>query len=140
MADQLCGIWYADATGLDAYLDASQIGAALSRIVRQNVRGFAGGSMGAVNGTRPDGTVDRSSEQSEEVWPGVTYALAATLIQRGLRDEAWETARGAVRTTYDRGYWFRTPEAWDAEGRFRASMYMRPLSIWAMEHALRRSG
>jgi hypothetical protein len=30
-------------------------------------------------------------------------------------------------------YWFRTPEAWDITGNYRASMYMRPASIWAME-------
>jgi non-lysosomal glucosylceramidase len=32
-----------------------------------------------------------------------------------------------------KGYWFRTPEAWDIEGMYRASMYMRPAGIWAME-------
>jgi len=35
---------------------------------------------------------------------------------------------------YERfGYWFRTPEAWDEHGQFRASMYMRPGSVWSME-------
>ncbi|PYY02643.1 MAG: hypothetical protein DMG64_10890, partial [Acidobacteria bacterium] len=33
----------------------------------------------------------------------------------------------------DRGYFFRTPEAYDSRGLFRASMYMRPGSIWSME-------
>jgi hypothetical protein len=32
-----------------------------------------------------------------------------------------------------KGYWFRTPEAWDVNGNFRASMYMRPAAVWAME-------
>jgi hypothetical protein len=32
-----------------------------------------------------------------------------------------------------KGYWFRTPEAWDITGNYRASMYMRPAAIWAME-------
>ena len=31
------------------------------------------------------------------------------------------------------GYWFRTPEAWEIDGHYRASMYMRPAAIWAME-------
>ena len=57
-----------------------------------NVCGFAGGRMGAVNGMRPDGTVDGSSEQSAEVWVGTTYALAAFMIGRGLVEEGWETA------------------------------------------------
>jgi non-lysosomal glucosylceramidase len=140
MADQLCGLWYADATGLPSYLDAKQVRSALQTVVAANVRGFQGGRMGAVNGMWPDGTVDRTSSQSSEVWPGVTYGLAALLLHRGMDAEAWETAEGAVRTTYERGFWFRTPEAWDEDGNFRASIYMRPLSIWAMEHALRSRG
>ena len=95
--------------------------------------------MGAVNGMRPDGTVDGSSEQSAEVWVGTTYALAAFMIGRGLIEEGWETARGAAAVTYERGLWFRTPEAYDAAGDFRATTYLRPLAIWAIEEALRRS-
>ena len=94
--------------------------------------------MGAVNGVRPDGSVDRSSEQSPEVWVGTTYALAAFMLGRGLDDEAWQTARGAWNVTYNRGLWFRTPEAYDETGNFRASLYLRPLAIWAIEEALRR--
>lgn len=37
--------------------------------------------MGAVNGMRPEGVPDRSSVQSDEVWVGVVYGLAATMIQ-----------------------------------------------------------
>jgi non-lysosomal glucosylceramidase len=140
MSGQLAGLWYADAIGLEPYLLADEAKTALRTIVERNVRGFQGGRMGAVNGTRPDGSVDTSSEQSEEVWPGVAYALAALLLHRGMDDEAWETAKGLVRTTYEGGLWFRTPEAWDAAGNFRASLYMRPLAIWAMEHALRKRG
>jgi non-lysosomal glucosylceramidase len=140
MADQLCGLWWADATGLPPYLDAAEARTALETIVRFNVRGFASGQLGAVNGMRPDGSVDASSEQSQEVWPGVTYVLAALLLARGLDDAAWETALGAVRGTYERGLWFRTPEAYDEAGNFRASLYMRPLAIWAIEHALRMRG
>jgi len=36
-------------------------------------------------------------------------------------------------TYQTKGYWFRTPEAWEIDGNFRASMYMRPAAIWAME-------
>lgn len=41
---------------------------------------FAAGQMGAVNGMRPEGVPDRSSVQSDEVWIGVVYGLAATMI------------------------------------------------------------
>ena len=60
------------------------------------------------------------------------------MIGRGLVDEGWSTARGAAAVTYERGLWFRTPEAYDAAGNFRASMYVRPLAIWAIEEALER--
>jgi non-lysosomal glucosylceramidase len=138
MADQLAGQWYADATGLGALLPDDRVLAALRSIHARNVRGFGGGRMGAVNGTRPDGTVDTSSEQSAEVWVGTTYALAAFMIGRGLLEEGWSTAEGAAAVTYERGLWFRTPEAYDVDGNFRASIYLRPLAIWAIEEALRR--
>ena len=69
----------------------------LRTIHRMNVCGFAGGTMGAVNGIRPDGSVDHSSEQSAEVWVGTTYALAAFMIGRGLTEEGWSTASGRRR-------------------------------------------
>jgi non-lysosomal glucosylceramidase len=138
MADQLAGQWYADATGLGDLIPRDRVERALRTVHRMNVCGFAGGRMGAVNGVRPDGRVDESSEQSAEVWVGTTYALAAFMIGRGLVEEGWETASGAAAVTYERGLWFRTPEAYDAAGDFRASLYLRPLAIWAMEEALAR--
>lgn len=48
---------------------------------------FCEGSLGAVNGYIPSqnpekpGQVDSITIQSEEVWTGVTYALAATMLQ-----------------------------------------------------------
>ena len=141
MADQLAGQWYADATGLGDVVAPERVAATLRTIHRMNVAGFAGGQMGAVNGMRPDGSVDGSSEQSPEVWVGTTYALAAFMLGRGLVEEGWATAWGAYNVTYNRGLWFRTPEAYDEAGNFRASLYLRPLAIWAIEHALAgRSG
>jgi non-lysosomal glucosylceramidase len=140
MADQLVGQWYADTAGLGDLVPAAHARSALKRIHQLNVVDFGDGLIGAVNGMRPDGTVDRSSEQSQEVWTGTNYALAAFMIGRGLVDEGWSTAEGVARVTYERGLWFRTPEAYDREGNFRASMYLRPLAIWAIEEALERSG
>lgn len=139
MADQLAGQWYADATGLGDLLPRDRVDATLRTIHRMNVCAFAGGRMGAVNGMRLDGTVDDSSEQSPEVWVGTTYALAAFMIGRGLTEEGWSTARGAAAVTYERGLWFRTPEAFDIDGNFRATLYVRPLAIWAIEEALARA-
>jgi non-lysosomal glucosylceramidase len=139
MTDQLAGQWWADATGLGDVAPADHVRLALGTVYERNVLGFGDGHMGAVNGTRPDGTVDDSSEQSQEVWVGTTYALAAFMVSRGMLREAWRTASGVARVVEDRGYWFRTPEAYDVNGNFRATLYLRPLAIWAIEHALRGS-
>jgi non-lysosomal glucosylceramidase len=137
MADQLAGQWYADATGLGDLVAADRIMTALHTIYESNVLGFGGGDMGAVNGIRPDGLIDESTEQSAESWTGTTYGLAAFMIGRGLIEEGWQTAHGAFAVTYGRGLWFRTPEAYLENGEYRAAMYLRPLAIWAIEHALR---
>lgn len=136
MAGQLAGQWYADATGLGDLVRPERIQTALRTIFAANVQGFGDGQMGAVNGMLPDGSVDGSCLQSAEVWVGITYALAALMLGRGLTEEGWQTARGAAAVTYERGLWFRTPEAFDIDGGYRASLYLRPLAIWAIEHAL----
>jgi non-lysosomal glucosylceramidase len=136
MADQLAGEWYARITGIPVLPDA-QVDSALTTIYNFNVLQYNEGQMGAVNGMYPDGTVV-SGEQAEEVWVGTTYMAAAHMLYRGLDDLAWGTAYGNYKFTYETGgLWFRTPEAWNMQG-FRASMYMRPLAIWAMETALER--
>lgn len=57
-----------------------KIQSALKSVFDLNVMSFAAGQMGAVNGMRPEGVPDRSSVQSDEVWIGVVYGLAATMI------------------------------------------------------------
>ncbi len=140
MADQLAGQWYARACGLPPIVDPQRARTALTTIFEWNVMRFMGGKMGAVNGMRPDGRVDRTSLQSQEVWTGTTYALAAAMIQEGLREHGLATAEGVWRTTYHgSGYWFQTPEAWNAEGNYRSIAYMRPLAIWAVQWALEKT-
>lgn len=139
MADQLAGQWYAHACGLPPIVPKDHALSALRKIYDFNVKKFEDGEMGAVNGMKPSGWVDTSSMQSQEVWPGVTYALAATMLQEGMTREAFATAKGVVTMTYnDLGYWFGTPEAWNYVGDNRAPVYMRPLAIWAMQWAWER--
>jgi non-lysosomal glucosylceramidase len=136
MADQLAGQWYARACGLPSIVEPQQARSALSVIFQHNVLGFQDGRLGAVNGMRPDGKIDMTSMQSQEVWTGTTYALAAAMLHEGLVGQAFRTAQGVVDTTYQRkGYWFQTPEAWDRKGNYRSIAYMRPLAIWAMQWA-----
>lgn len=95
---------------------------------------FNNGEMGAANGMTADGNIIRDNEQAQEVWVGTSFGLAALLLSEGLKAEAYRTARGIHQVIYEsKGYWFRTPEAWDDTGNFRASMYMRPAAVWALE-------
>ena len=58
------------------------------------------------------------------------------MMQEGLIEEAFSTAKGIARVTYETvGYMFQTPEAWDTSGNYRALAYMRPLAIWGMQYA-----
>uniref|UniRef100_H2YFL5 Glycosyl-hydrolase family 116 catalytic region domain-containing protein n=1 Tax=Ciona savignyi TaxID=51511 RepID=H2YFL5_CIOSA len=63
-------------------LPDDRVKSALHKVFSLNVEKYHGGSHGAVNGMRPHGVVDNSSVQSNEVWTGVTYALAATMIHK----------------------------------------------------------
>jgi non-lysosomal glucosylceramidase len=133
-ADQLAGQWYANMAGLGDLVPRDMQVSSLKKIYAFNVMKFADGSMGAVNGIAPDGSLVKTNEQVEEVWTGTTFAVAALMLGDGLKDEAYRTAWGIYHTSYEtKGYWFRTPEAWDGSGNYRASMYMRPAAIWAME-------
>jgi non-lysosomal glucosylceramidase len=133
-ADQLAGQWYANMTGLGDLVPHDMQRKALKRIFDFNVMKFAKGEMGAVNGMGADGTIIGTYEQVKEVWTGTTYGLAALMLSEGMKDEGFRTAWGVYHVTYEtKGYWFRTPEAWEIEGNYRASMYMRPAAIWAME-------
>ncbi|XP_077870346.1 non-lysosomal glucosylceramidase-like [Saccoglossus kowalevskii] len=144
MCDQAAGQWYLRACGLvqenDEVFPKDHILCALRAIYKMNVMGFEKGTMGAVNGMRPDGSPDTTSFQSEEVWTGVTYALAANMIQEGLLEEAFTTASGVYKTCYERcGLGFQTPEAYFANNCYRSLGYMRPLAIWAMQYAVERT-
>jgi len=133
-ADQLAGQWYANMTGLGDLVPHDMQVKALKKIFDLNVMKIHNGEMGAVNGSLPDGTLITTNEQVQEVWTGTTFGAAALMLSDGLKDEGYRTAWGVYHTNYEtEGYWFRTPEAWDITGHYRASMYMRPAAIWAME-------
>lgn len=138
-ADQLAGQWYAASSGLPSLFDESKISTALQKIFDFNVMRVRGGRIGAVNGMHPNGKVDESCMQSREIWTGVTYALAATMILSGMEEQAFTTAEGIFTAGWSEegyGYWFQTPEGWTTDGHYRSLVYMRPLAIWAMQWAL----
>ena len=141
MADQIAGQWYLNACEIgqhpnDRVFPKAHVISALTTVFEYNVLRFHNGRLGAVNGMRPDGKVDTSSVQAEEVWTGITYAVAASMIQEGLVEEGFRTACGIYRSCYERfGMAFQTPEAYTGNGRYRSLGYMRPLSIWAIQWA-----
>ncbi|PRQ35927.1 putative glucosylceramidase [Rosa chinensis] len=138
-ADQLAGQWYTASSGLPSLFDDVKIQSALQKIYDFNVMKVKGGRMGAVNGMHPDGRVDESCMQSREIWTGVTYGVAATMILAGKEKEAFTTAEGIFTAGWSEegyGYAFQTPEGWTMDGHFRSLIYMRPLSIWSMQRAL----
>lgn len=134
MAEQLAGQWYANLTGLGDLVPAEMRHSALQRVFDYNVMKFQNGTMGAVNGIGANGEMLHENEQVEEVWTGTTFGVASHMLTEGMRDQAFKTAEGVYNVVWkDRGYFFRTPEAYDSRGLFRASMYMRPGAIWSME-------
>ncbi|KAJ7942511.1 Non-lysosomal glucosylceramidase [Quillaja saponaria] len=138
-ADQLAGQWYTASSGLSSLFDDFKVRSALQKIYDFNVMKVRGGRMGAVNGMHPNGKVDETCMQSREIWTGVTYGVAATMILAGMEEQAFATAEGIFIAGWSEegfGYWFQTPEAWTIDGHFRSLMYMRPLSIWSMQYAL----
>ena len=148
MADQLAGYWYRHLTSLHSrgtpeeqpLLEDTKVLSSLTMIFSNNVMGFAGGNLGAVNGMVEGGGVDRTAIQSEEVWTGVTYGLASLMLSKDMMEQGLKTAEGIYRTVYEViGLGFETPEALYEKKHYRAIGYMRPLSIWAMNIALRQN-
>ncbi|XP_050210661.1 uncharacterized protein LOC126660973 [Mercurialis annua] len=140
-ADQLAGQWYARACGLFPIVDEDKAKSALEKVYNYNVMKVKEGKRGAINGMLPDGRLDLSSMQSREIWSGVTYAVAATMIQEDMVDMAFNTASGIYETAWSErglGYAFQTPEAWNNLDEYRSLCYMRPLAIWAMQWSLSR--
>ncbi|XP_066273530.1 non-lysosomal glucosylceramidase-like isoform X1 [Branchiostoma lanceolatum] len=148
MAGAGSGHWYIRACGLvpedNEVMDSDRevlpldhVTSSLRKVYDFNVMQFHQGTMGAVNGMRPNGKKDVTSMQSEEVWTGITYALAASMIQEGMVDEGFQTAYGVYNMCYLQcGFAFQTPEAYLERDFFRSLGYMRPLAIWAMQWAL----
>jgi non-lysosomal glucosylceramidase len=145
MSDQLCGHWYLRCCGFDYEIFPKEnVRIAAKTIFDNNVMKFCNGTLGAVNGYIPNAQPEKEgkpdpSMQGSEVWTGVTYALAATMLYEGMTEEAFQTAGGMYNSlSMKMGMNFETPEAIYAEKNYRAVGYMRALSIWSMQMAWER--
>ncbi|KAK1310743.1 hypothetical protein QJS10_CPA08g00948 [Acorus calamus] len=107
------GLGYARARGFLPIVDKLKAQTALETIERRK--------WGAVNGMRPDGSVDRSIKQSREIWFGVTYALSTSMIHEGMVDMGFRTTSGVHEAAWSLEglrYSFQTPKAWKTEGMY----------------------
>ncbi|KNC86720.1 hypothetical protein SARC_01140 [Sphaeroforma arctica JP610] len=134
-SDQCAAHFYLQASGVPSFCESEKVQSALKTVFSHNVMQTAGGTMGAINGCRPNGSPDYASMQSVEIWTGVTYQVAAGMIQEGLVEEGFKTAKGVYDYVWLKsGMAFQTPEGYFPNGNYRSLCYMRPLSIWAMQH------
>jgi non-lysosomal glucosylceramidase len=139
ITDQLPGTWYGLLLGLPLPHPVERVDRALTTVLDSNLRGYAGGRLGPVNGRSPDGgPANGPRDQADEVWVGVAWGVASLCLLLGRDEDAWEVGEALHRTLYeDSGLWFRTPEAWKEDRTFRAAMYQRPLAVWSLYTALR---
>lgn len=136
MADQLCGQWYAKACGLPGIVSHGHAVKAYRSIYKNNFKKFCSGKIGPVNVIYPNGKLDTSLLQTQEIWPGVAWSVSAGMLQQGMEKEAEEIGYSVYNTIWNtKALWFRTPEAWCADGTIRAPYYMRATAIWALKHA-----
>ena len=138
MTDMCCGHWYLRSSGFKyEVFEKEKIKSCLETIFEYNVMKYGEGKLGAVNGMRPSGQVDITSMQSEEMWVGVTNALASLFIFEGMNDNAWKTLEGMYNLLYNKlGLAFQTPEALQKASTYRSLGYMRPLCLWSIQYAL----
>ncbi len=142
LSDQLLGQFLADVTGLGDLLDSARINRALSSVYNHNfIKSFTdfdnvqrvyavNGESGLLLCSWPEGGKPLLPfVYSDEVWTGVEYQVAASLIWHGYVNEGLEIAR-AVRNRY-RGY-NRNPLGEIESGRY----YARSMSSWALLNAL----
>jgi non-lysosomal glucosylceramidase len=60
--------------------EQEKIKSCLETIYEFNVMKYGNGKAGAVNGMRPNGEIDETSMQSEEMWVGIANSLASLMI------------------------------------------------------------
>ncbi|HBE53827.1 MAG TPA: bile acid beta-glucosidase, partial [Cyanobacteria bacterium UBA11369] len=93
--------------------------------------------IGAANGVKPDGSPENpNATHPLEVWTGINFGLAAFMVQMGMKPQAFQLAEAVVQQIYNNGLQFRTPEAITAAGTFRASSYLRGMTIWTIYRVL----
>lgn len=144
MSDGLNGQRYCETYGLPDILPRKKIKSHLFQVYQRCVvplhdfNGDGIGDCGAINGMKADGTL-LFNGQSDEIWAGSTYFLAASMYHAGLKTEALKTAYGIYYLTYEEestAFWFNTPEAWHDKGLSprpkNPEQYQRARAVWEL--------
>lgn len=136
MSDGLLGLLLAKKAGLGDLVPRKQVVKHLQTAYRNNVQAFAEGNIGALLVAEPgiwNYEKDGGDEmQVNEVIVGSSWVLAACLEEFGLKEEAERLTESMFQMIRFYGLQFRTPAAWNQEGRFRAPANLRPLAVWLL--------
>jgi non-lysosomal glucosylceramidase len=80
--------------------------------------------------------VGNKSNQGDDLVGAIGSQFLSEEQRNDLISMAFNTAKGIHDGGWQKyGYWFATPEAWEASGRYRSLGYMRPLCIWSMQYS-----
>lgn len=144
MSDGLNGQRYCESFGLGDILPKDRMKSHLQKVYGicvvplTDFTGDGVGDVGAMNALKDDGSF-LGLGQSDEVWTGTTYFLAAGMYKAGLKEESLKTAFGVYYPTYEEesaAYWFNTPEAWNFRGLnprpSNPEQYQRPRAVWEL--------
>ncbi|MDD5706725.1 MAG: GH116 family glycosyl hydrolase, partial [Kiritimatiellae bacterium] len=120
-SDQLLGQWWADMLDLDHLYPPERVRSALQAILKYNFQ-----TNGLQNCTWPkNDRPDRVIYYHAHKWPGVEYAVAASMVYEGLIEDARQVVK-AVRGRYagDKENPFSEPES--------GGFYVRSMSSWGL--------
>lgn len=144
MSDGLNGQLYCERYGLADILPPERMKSHMQEVYKRCVvpmKDFTGdgiGDIGALNCVGERGELI-GTLQSDEVWTGATYFLAAMMYSAGLKKEALDTAYGVYYTTYinpETAFWFNTPESWRVPTMKarpdNPEQYQRPRAVWEL--------
>ena len=127
MTDQLDGEWFLRVSGIGGNLSDSRIGEVMKTVLERNFNP----DSGLINASCPEGRrttmYSHKNCQTEAVWTGIGYAMAALCLSVGMRDEA-DALVTAIRDNQSRfgALW----DHWEC-----GHHYTRPMSSWTTLNA-----
>lgn len=135
MAAQLAGQWAAHLLGLGYIASPDKIKTAVATILELN----AGSAFGAVNAVTATRERDKTNLQSQHIWFGMTYCLAALAIYEGFEREGLELAKKAWDNAVSNvmNPWNQPDMYSSTDGSFLfGDHYMRNMVVWSLLFAL----